>query len=252
MLQKSLMPTPQIRLAVVGQLPPDFDPKDLLRWQSSVFQIIPSIESFQLNDDAQGEDWEYTDQQFEEYLPKHDSSFLVLLVNVKLENNWYVRRLSRNRVVFSFHELDQILRFHSIPLKNVALRVLYAASLVYRRYENRIPPAAERTNYAHDETRGCLFDMNASKLDIIYSCHAPRLCEYCVSQLKIARVSNEVIDSVQEEIRRIQKPLFNRMLDFVKSHPLWSILISLSTALVLGIAASIVAAFIYDALKTAT
>ena len=247
------MPVPRIQLAALGRLPADFDPGDLLRWKSSVFEIDPSIESFQLNDDAQGADWEYTDQQLEKYFPNQvDGSFLVILVNVKLENNWYVRRLSNNRVLFTFHELDQILRFHSIPLKNIALRVLYAASLIYRRYGNRIPPTTEKTNYAHDETRGCLFDMNASKLDVVHSCHQPILCEYCVAQLKNAQVSNEVINSVQSEIRKILKPLFHRMVDFVKSHPVWSILISLVTALVVGIIASILAAYIYDALKAAT
>ena len=247
------MPVPRIRLAVLGRLPADFDPADLLRWKSSIFEVDPSIESFQLNDDAQGANWEYTDQQLEKYFPNQiDASFLLILVNVKLENNWYLRRLSNNRVLFSFYEIDQILRFHSIPLKNVALRVLYAASLTYRRYGNRVPPATEKTNYTHDETRGCLFDMNASKPDVVHSCHEPIICEYCVAQLKNAQISNEVVNSAQSEIRNIRKPLFHRMGDFIKSHPLWSILISLITALVVGIIASILAAYLYDALKAAT
>lgn len=247
------MPVPRIKLAVLGRMPVDFDPNDIPRWKSAVFDIDPSIESFQLNDDAQGEDWEYTDQQLEKYFPNQvDGSFLIIFVNVKLENNWYLRRLSKNRLLFTFYELDQILRFHSIPLKNIALRMLYAASLIYRRYGNRIPPTTENTNFAHDETRGCLFDMNASKLDVVNSCHEPILCEYCVAQLKNTQVSNEVISSVQSEIRNIRKPLFHRMIDYVKSNPVRSILISLVTALVVGIIASILAAYLYDALKAAT
>lgn len=247
------MPIPRIKLAVLGRLPAGFDPSDLLRWKSSVLEVDPSVESFQLNDDAQGRNWEYSDQQLEKYFPNQiDGGFLIILVNVKLENNWYVRRLSKNRLLFTFHELDQILKFHDIPLRNVALRVLYAASLIYRRYGNRIPPATEQTNYAHDETRGCLFDINASKLDIVHSCHEPIICEYCVAQLKRAQVSNEVINSTQSEIQKIRKPLFHRMSDFVRSYPVWSIMISLGTALVVGIVASILAAYIYDALKSAT
>jgi len=247
------MSRPRIKIAALGQLPPDFDPDDLLRWKSSVFEVNPIVESFQLNDQAQGADWEFTDQQLERYFPNQsDGSFLIVLVNVKLEDNWYLRRLSNNRVLFTFYELDQILRFHSIPLKNIGLRLLYATSLIYLRYGNRIPPTTEPTNYAHDETRGCLFDMNASKLDVVHSCHQPILCDYCVSQLKTALVSYEVISSVQSEIRKIRKPLFHRMSDFVKSHPIWSIFISLVTALIVGILGSVIASYIYDALKTAT
>lgn len=247
------MALPKIKLAVLGRLPPEFDPGDLVKWTSATFEVDPRIESFELNEDAQGVDWEYTDQQLEKYLSTiTDGSFLVILLSVKLQDNWYVRRLPGNRILFTFHDIDQILRFHHIPLTNVALRVLYAASLIYRRYGNRIPPTTERTNYAHDETRGCLFDMNASKLDVVHSCHEPILCEYCVGQLKSAQISNEVIRTVQSEIRKIRKPLFQRMADFIQNHPVWSIVISVATALSVGVLASVIAAFIYDAIKSAT
>jgi hypothetical protein len=247
------MALPKIKLAVLGRLPPDFDPGDLVDWTSATFEVDPRIDSYELNEDAQGDDWEYTDQQLEKYLSKNtDGSFLVILLSVKLQDNWYVRRLPNNRILFTFHDLDQILRFHRIPLKNIALRVLYAASLIYQRYGNRIPPTTEKTNYAHDETRGCLFDMNASKLDVVHSCHEPILCEYCVGQLQSAQVSNEVIRAVQSEIKKIQKPLFLRIVDFVQTHPVLSIVISALTALAIGTLASVIAAFIYDAIKSAT
>lgn len=246
------MPNPKIKLAILGQLPPDFDPDDLRRWKSAAFEIT-DIDSFQLNEDAKGEDWEFTDQQLDKYLPNQvDGGFLIILMSVKLEDNRYVRPLSNNRILFTFYQIDQILRFHSIPLKNIVLRVLYAACLVYLRYGNRIPRMVEQVSYAHDETRGCLFDMTASKLDVVYSCDKPILCEHCVAKLKNIPVSNEIIGTVQSEIKKIRKPLFHRMADFVKRHPVTSILISLSTALVVGIVASVLAAFVYDAIKAAS
>jgi hypothetical protein len=244
------VPRPKIQLAILGRLPLDIDVTDLVRWRSAVFEIDANVESFHLNEDAEGADWEYTDHQLEKYLVhKVEADFLLVFVNVKLEANWYVRRLRNNRVLFTFHEISEILRFHKIPLSNAALRVLYALSLVYRRYGNRIPPASERTNYAHDETRGCLFDMNAFKADLVQSCHRPTICEYCVAQLKSNHISNEVIDKVQAEIVHIQKPLFSRIEEFVRSHPIRSIAISLATALVIGVFASLTAAWIYDELR---
>lgn len=111
-----------------------------------------------------------------------------------------------------------------------------------------MPPTTEYTSYAHDETRGCLFDMNASKMDAVHSCHRPIICEYCISKLKEASVSNETISTVQTEIGRIRKPLFIRMSDFVRKHPLWSIAISLLTALFIGILGSLLASLLYAAI----
>lgn len=247
------MPPLRIQLAVLGQPPPDFDARELLDWKSRVFEIHPHIESYQLNEDSGGEDWQFTDQQLEKYIRRDPScDLLVILVKVKLQYNWYLRRLSDNRVLFTFYELDQILRFHGLPLKNLALRVFYGASLVYRRYGDRIPPASEDTNYAHDETRGCLFDMNAEKMDVIHSLHQPRLCEYCISQLKLSRVSNELVQAVQSELRRIKKPLIDRIANFIRAHTIWSIVLSILSAIILGTLTSLLATLIYESLLPAS
>lgn len=237
----------KIRISALGQLPDDLDLGRLQRWKSSVFALSSGVESFQLTDDAEGDDWEYTDAQLAGYLDgPFDENFHVILVTVKLEENWYVRRLPGNRIVFSFHEVADILRFYNMPLHNLVLRVLYAATLLYRRFGDRIPKTNERTNYAHDETRGCLFDMNASKFDVVRSCHMPIVCEYCVAELKRALVSNETISSVQTDIVRIRKPLFHRISDFVRRHPVWSIVISVLAAFIIGTLSSALGSYVFE------
>lgn len=247
------MSKPTIQIAIVGHQPPDFDVRELVSWRSDAFAVSPNIESFQLNEDAKGEDWEFTDAQFENIVRRDPAcTFLIVFVTVKLEKNWYLRRLSDNRAVFTFYEMDQIVRHHRLPLKNLALRVLYAAVLVFKRYGNRIPRASENANYAHDETRGCLFDMNANKMDVVHSLHQPCVCERCCSQLKQAQVSNELLEIVNKELRRIQKPLVDRLGDFVRAHTIISILLSLISALMLGIMASLIAAWLYEVIKAVT
>lgn len=247
------MSAPKIQLAVLGQALPDFNPRELIAWKSKVFEIHPQIDSYQLNEDAKGDDWEYTDDQLEKFIQRDPScSLLIILVSVKLQNNWYLRRLSDNRVLFTFYELDQILRFYGLPLKNMVLRVFYAAILVYKRYGDRIPTASEKTNYAHDETRGCLFDINASKVDVIHSLHQPKLCEYCVSQLKQSRVSNELVQDVQSELQKIKKPLVDRIASFIRAHTVLSIVLSILSAIILGTLASLLATVIYENLIRST
>lgn len=236
-----------IRISALGKLPGDLDLGRVLRWKSSVFTLSESVESFQLVDDAGGHDWQYTDAQLDKYLNgSFDEDFHVILVTIPLEQNWYVRRLGGNRLILSINEVADILRYSNLPLHNLVLRVLYAATLLYYRYGQRIPDTNERTNYAHDETRGCLFDMNASKFDVVHSCHMPIVCEYCVAELKKDQVSNEMISKVQSEIGRIKKPLFQRIYDFVRRHPVWSIALSILTALVIGTLSSAFGTYVYE------
>ena len=247
------MPVPKIKLTVLGQPPPGFDVRELLKWKSKVFEIQPAIETYQLNEDAKGSNWEYTDEQLRVQLKRDPSCDIQLIfVSVKLERNWYTRRLDDNRVLFTLYELDQILRFYNFPPRNLALRVLYVVTLIYKRYGDRIPLASEATSFAHDETRGCIFDMNASKIDVIHSLHQPKLCEYCTSQLKGARVSNETIDIISRELRSIRKPLIERISDFVRTHTVWSIVISVLAAILVGTLASLLASIIYNSVSAAT
>jgi hypothetical protein len=91
--------------------------------------------------------------------------------------------------------------------------------------------------------------MNASKLDVVHSCHKPIVCEYCVGELKRAQVSNETISGAQRDIGRILKPLFHRIADFVRRHPLWSITISVLTALIVGTLSSALGSYLYELVR---
>lgn len=240
----------KITVATVGHMPADFNRQKIKEWTSSVFEIVDGIESYTLTCDSDGYDWEFTDKALEEVLPnKFNGEFLIAIVNVPIEFNWYSRRLSANRVVFSFHEIKEILRFSNIPLENVIYRLLYAYTLLYKRSGNRIPETAEHTNFTHDETRGCLFDMNGIKTDVVYSCHNPIICSDCVERLRREKVSDETIAQCQNEIRRIRKAMFYRITDFIKKHPLWSLAISGITAIVLGAVGSVLGSYVFEVIN---
>lgn len=240
----------RITVVTVGHVPADFSRLKIKNWESSVFEIVNGIESYSLTCDSDGYGWEFTDKALEKALPdKFNGDFLIAIVSVPIELNWYSRRLSANRVVFSFHEIKEILRFSNVPLENVIYRLLYVYTLLYKRSGNRIPEAAEYTNFTHDETRGCLFDMNGIKTDVVYSSHNPIICTDCVERLRREKVSDETIACCQNEIRRIRKTLFYRITDFIKKHPLWSLAISGSTAIVLGAAGSVLGSYAFEAIN---
>lgn len=240
----------KITVATVGHMPADFNRQKIQEWYSDVFEIVERIESYSLNCDSDGFDWAFTDDALEEVVPiSFSGDFLIAIVNVPIEHNWYTRRLSANRVVFSFHEVKEILQVSNIPLENIIYRLLYAYTLVFKRSGNRIPQNAKYSDFTHDETRGCLFDMNGIKTDIIYSCNNPAICSYCVGQMKNNKVSDETIEQCQREIRRIKKTMFYRITDFIKQKPVWSLVISAATAIILGAFGSVLGSYIFEAIK---
>lgn len=240
----------KITVATIGHMPADFNKARITNWHSDIFEITGEIESYTLSKDSDGLGWEFTDENLEEVLPdNYQGDLLVAIVNVPLELNWYTRRLYNNRIVFTFHEIKDILNYSNTPLENVIYRLLYAYTLLYKRSGNRIPMTGDHTRFAHDETRGCLFDMNGVKTDIVYSLHKPIICANCIEKLKQEKVSNEAISKIQKEICRIKKPLFYQIADFVKKHPIWALAISSVSAIILGAVGSYIAAVIYEIMR---
>lgn len=230
----------EISVITVGHTPIELNLSKIKSWKSDIFNIKGDIENYALTKDSDIEDWAYSDCNLEEVIPEnHGADFLIAIVNVPLELKWYSRRLNNNRVIFTFHEVKEILGYFNLPLENAVYRLLYAYTLFYKRSGSRIPLNNEPTNFTHDETRGCIFDMNGLKWDIIQSLHQPQICSECVERLRSQQVSNQTINTAQKEIKRIKKPLFFRIMDFIKLHPLWSLIISGFSAIILGALGSI-------------
>jgi hypothetical protein len=232
----------RIKVITIGHLPFNFDKYKIETWNSGFFELTGEIEHFTLPCDSDGPDWEFTDNRLEPVLPeKDDGDFLVAIVNVPIQDNWYTRIID-SKVVITFHEIKEVLESHNIPLENIVYRLLYAYSLAFKATGG----LQIITRFSHDETRGCLFDMNGIKTDIVYSCQGPIICQECSRILKQKRLSENAIRTVQREIAAIQKPLFYRIAGLIRKHPLWSLAISCVSAVVLGAVGSLIASVVYE------
>jgi hypothetical protein len=240
----------KIKLVTIGHLPLHLNFKEVSAWNSEVFELFGGVDNFDLRCDSDGPGWEFSDKLLKEQLPPHTGAdFLLAIVNVPIEANWYSRRLGNNQIVFTFSQIKEFLTCENIPLENAILRVLYAYTLLYRRSGNRVPGFGEAPSFTHDETRGCLFDMNGIKSDLVESCNKPVVCGDCEERLRNERVSNQTIKAVQKEIKKIRKHLYYRAFDFVKAKPVIALVISSIFAIVLGVAGSLIASFAYDRIK---
>jgi hypothetical protein len=237
----------RIRLIAIGHMPPRVNFSRIQGWRSGLFELAGPVDHYALRCDSDGPSWEYSDELLKQQLPTNgadDCDFTVAIVNVPIQDDWYSRRLGDNEIVFTFHQIREILAIENIPLENALLRLLYSYTLVYIGNGSRIPDYDESVSFTHDETRGCLFDMNGTKGDIVESCHQPILCSECEERLTIGRVPSRLISTTKKEINRIRKPNYYMMLDFVKTNPLWALLISSGYAVLLGVISTYLSKYI--------
>jgi len=240
----------KVKIVFLGHIPYSIDLDKIRKWKSDLFEILKPINTVAIVGNSDGANWEFLDTNIEEQLPQRDGAdILIAVTNVPLQHSYFARRFTDNRACMTFSEMTEILKFDNIPLENLLLRVIYSVSFVYRRYGNRIPLMAERTNFAHDETRGCIFDMNAAKTDVIYSLNKPQLCPSCIETLTTIpkyKVEKELIEKVQKELKKIKKGLYFEISDFVKRKPILSLIISAIVAIILGTIGSLTASLLWE------
>lgn len=241
----------KIELIMLGFIPERIDFKRLLKHKSSLFEFTTQKNNYKLYADSDGtDDWSFRDNTIKKVIPKTSagSDFMLAITNVPLENNWYTRRIGENIIVMTFHEIKDILKHENIPLENIIKRVCYAYALVYLSAGRRIPDYGEdvKTDFTHDETRGCLFDMNGIKSDITESCDSPQICGYCQERLHSRRIPENMVRTINSEILKIRKPLYYRIHSSIKKHPLIALVITSLFAVVLGVTGSLIASYIYD------
>ena len=185
--------------------------------------------------------WGYTFKTLKELLSndfddkKYD--MCIGFIDTQIELNYFGKRLSGNNIyVVSFYQVDEILQKDNNDIFNFLLANVY-------RYVTRYKLNGEYLT--HDETRGCLFDMCGNKEDILYSCNNPIICENCLVKMREKGIQSEYISSLRNEIKKIHKPNYYRITDFIKKHPYLSLALVAMSTITLNIASSI----IYDLIK---
>lgn len=232
----------KIKLVKLGSLKYPVNFRSIVKWRSRVFTVeyIDTIQEIGNADTG----WEYSDQSLTKLI-QPDSAFdlTVGLINAPLESNYYSRRLDNNVCVISLFEIDGILRASNIRTENFILRSLYQLCCYYVEAGYKLFPTS-KYSVAHDEMRHCLFDMNANKADVVYSTERPRLCKSCKARIEQPHVPEDFLPSVETELKKIKKELYFRIADFIKEYPVFSLIITVITGIVLNMVAS----YLYDVL----
>lgn len=98
---------------------------------------------------------------------------------------------------------------------------------------------------AHDETKGCLFDMLGNKWDVVYGATSPIICTECENRLKSHTLPSDFIQVLNKELKKIRKAKYYVITDFIIRHPYLPLLVATAS----GIIISLISNALYDCLK---
>ena len=184
----------RISLVTLGSLKQPVDVPYLVQWGGRVMRIEHGASVAQIQD-AEGEDWQYTDEQLAMVLaPSPGADITLGLINAPLDDNYFLRRLPRNVAVLSLHEMAEIVQYNNFSLETFILREAYELTCLFKA-EGRVPPTSELT-WKHDDIRGCLFDMCSSKGDIVFSLQRPCLCSDCRNRFLCRQVDTKFLPTL--------------------------------------------------------
>ncbi|MCL2282408.1 MAG: hypothetical protein FWC26_03730 [Fibromonadales bacterium] len=237
----------KIKIGIMGYPPFKFNKKFIKKWKSDIFEIVGDIETRRFrkqpsdsgswrflewikrfmvtrepNNGKKQHSWIYKDSLLEKEFPENRKvDFSIWITYVPIEDNYFVRRLSSNRIVLTYFGMYDILKRGFIPVENLLLRTIYRHILVYMRYDEHIPVHKDKKiNFTHDDTHGCIFDMNVNKEDVVFSLDKPTICDECIEQIRIAGVADNSVNQIKKEISRIKKGFLYKITGIIKEKTL--------------------------------
>ena len=188
--------------------------------------------------------WGYSDNLLYSLISKTKTNADIQLgiIDYPIEGNFFGRELSDSVGIVSFHETDCIFQEANIDLLNFLLMTIYQAVVLYSCHKS-IKDGQERLY--HDESRGCIFDMCGLKRSIVTSASNPTICFSCEAILRQSALNEKFTLQLKKELKTIKKPLYYRIIDWVKTHPILSLLITVISTVVIGMITNA----IYDIIK---
>jgi hypothetical protein len=143
------------------------------------------------------------------------------VMNYKFEDNFYMHRIDNNKICISIADLEQILQRKDILLENFIIKNIYEIFSFYKMFGSTL--SGNAYEFVHEDTRGCLFDLNGDKNDIIYNTEKPIICNECLSKINKKAMPDNFIPIIKSELQNINKPLIKTIELFIKKYPLLSI-----------------------------
>lgn len=207
--------------------------------KSKLFEIT-EIKKVNLPD-SDSFSWGYSDRTLLPLLLKTKTNADIQLgvIDYPIEGNYFGRELTDSIGVISFYQTDMIFNDANLDLLNFLLLTIYQAVVLYSC--NKSIKDGEDRLY-HDESRKCLFDMCGLKENIVLSASGPTICYACEAKMRQSTLNEKFITQLKKELKTIKKPMYYRIIDWIKKHPILSLIITAISSVIINVVSS----FIFD------
>ncbi len=234
-----------ITLVVQESMKHAFDLDSIQRWKSKVFKITRTQEIRSLPN-MMGVPTGYPDSQLQQiFTAAPDSDLTVVIIGAALQDNFFARIPVRNLVVLSLFEMVDILEREHFTIESYITVCIYWMVLCYVECGRKL--TLERAlPLHHDEARGCLYDFDQNKVEIVRALDRPKLCADCLARLGRAQIDLKFKSALFKELFRIRKRRYFRILDWAKRNPIKALLLTTVWAILLNLAANV----LYDSCKS--
>lgn len=147
----------------------------------------------------------------------------IAIMNYGFDDNFYMHRVGNNKVCISIFELESILSEKKISIENFIIKNAYE---IFIFNQLRILNDEDENKFVHSDTRGCLFDLNGDKRDIIYNTEKPIICDECKGKISKKSIPKNFLEDIQGELLKIDKPIIKKIENFISKYPLFSVLVT--------------------------
>jgi len=237
----------KIKIRILGGLKHQLNLKILKNWDTSFFEIVDPIDSLKnipnsTNRDSEGYFY-YSDVQLKEIIgTTNNNQIVMVLINQKLQDDDYERRIGKNCMILSLYETAEIVLENDFKIEYFIIQELYyIASLYYRNNSSDFDTLKD----THHDLRNCLFDYNNNKSDIAFSLGKVSICDSCKADFDGAVMPDNFVINIKRELSKIKQRKYFKIRNWIRKRPILSIIIGIITSILLNILSN----FIYDFVK---
>jgi hypothetical protein len=231
-----------IKLVLVGHLRNSLDLPKLRRFNSRFFRIT-EVERIDTLPNPQKDDGfldvVYSRDEITRLMnPVNGSDLIVGIINYRFDDNFYLHRTGKNKACISIADIDRLLIAHNISLENFILKNIFEMVV----FVNTLGElnTDKVYDFVHQDTRGCLFDLNGDKLDVVHNTEHPKICDSCKAMINSKSVPDNFTKQLESELQRIRKPYVCSIELFIKKYPLFSLLVTFLFGILINIISNMI------------
>ena len=234
----------KIAIVRLGHCQHIVDFKTIKVWKSKLFEItgISCVEHLPEGDVQDGFlDIKYSREELAPFVScPSDCDFIVGIMPYRFIDNFYMHRISEKSAIISLYGIADILKTDNISIEHFVIKQIYELCAI----KHLIKDLSSDDVYSvvHLDTRGCLFDMNGERSDIVYNTEQPIICDECKVKFRNRQVQQGIIEQLEKELKKIKKPFILRAERWIKRYPLVAIFLSFTMSVIISVVANVICA----------